>query len=205
MSEAPPIRVVGDVAHFPGSATGARHLVWWGNLGFMLIEGTAFLLAGGAYLYLMGHSPGWPPQGDGLPDLLGGTVFTLCLLASELPNRWLSAQAKAKNERHVRLGSLLMTGLGLILIGIRALELGHLNVRWDQDAYGSVVWMLMVLHTSHVATDLGDTGVQMVWLFTHEIGDDQYADVSDNCNYWTFVVLAWLPIYILVYWMPRWV
>jgi len=205
MSGPPRVRVVGDVSHFPRSASGARHLVWWGNLGFMLIEGTAFLLAGGAYLYLINHSPSWPPAGDKLPDLLWSTVFTLGLLASEIPNRWLSAQAKAKKEDRVRFGSLLMTFIGLVLVGIRAVELDHLNVRWDQDAYGSVVWMLMILHTSHLATDLGDTAVQMVWLFTHEIGDDQYADVSDNCNYWTFVVLAWLPIYVLLYWVPRWV
>ncbi|WP_419826024.1 hypothetical protein [Sphingomonas sp.] len=31
---------------------------------------------------------------------------------------------------------------------------------------------LMVLHTSHIVTDLGDTAVQSVWLYTHSVSDD---------------------------------
>ena len=56
---------------------------------------------------------------------------------------------------------------------------------------------------SGVITDLGDTAVQAAWLFTHEVGDDQFADVEDNANYWTFVVVTWLPIYALIYWATR--
>ena len=63
--------------------------------------------------------------------------------------------------------------------------------------------MLLVLHTSHLLTDIGDTAVQSVWLYTHEVGDDQFADVEDNSNYWTFVVISWLPIAALVYLAPR--
>lgn len=202
MSERP-THPLGDLASLPNSATGPAHLVWWGNFGFMLIEGTAFVLAAGAYLYLMARSPAWPPAGDGRPDLLWGTIFTLTLLTSEIPNLFLLRKAKEKDARATRLLALTMVTCGLLLAGLRAAEFAHLNVRWDQDAYGSVVWMLMVLHTTHIVTELGETGVQTLWLFTHEIGDDQFADMEDDSNYWTFVVLAWLPIYVLVYWLPR--
>jgi heme/copper-type cytochrome/quinol oxidase subunit 3 len=198
-----PTHPLGDLASLPTSATGPAHLVWWGNFGFMLIEGTAFVLAAGAYLYLMARSPAWPPAGDGRPDLLWGTIFTLTLLTSEIPNLFLLRKAKEKDARATRLLALTMVTCGLLLAGLRAAEFAHLNVRWDQDAYGSVVWMLMVLHTTHIVTELGETGVQTLWLFTHEIGDDQFADMEDDSNYWTFVVLAWLPIYVLVYWLPR--
>jgi len=200
-----PVRVTGDLSALPGSASGAKHVVWWGNFGFMLIEGMAFLLAGACYLYLIGRSPSWPPPGDALPDLTWSSIFTAALVASQAPNLWLLRESKRKREKPVRWLALAMTGIGIGLVALRAVELGHLNVRWDHDAYGSVVWMLMVLHTSHIATELGETGVQTVWLFTHEIGDDQYSDVEDDSNYWSFVVLAWLPIYLLVYWVPRWV
>lgn len=63
----------------------------------------------------------------------------------------------------------------------------------------------MILHTTHLLTDLGDTAVQSLWLFTHEIGEEQFSDVHDNADYWTFVVLCWLPVYALVYWAPRWI
>jgi heme/copper-type cytochrome/quinol oxidase subunit 3 len=198
-----PIRVVGDLGALPRSATGPAHLVWWGNFGFMLIEGMAFVLAAGCYFYLIGRNPTWPPPGDAMPDFFWGTIFTLILLASEVPNLVLLRMSKREDAKWVRWLALLMVAIGVTLAVVRAMEFAHLNIVWDHDAYGSVVWMLMVLHTTHIITELGETGVQTVWLFTHEIGEDQFADVEDDSNYWTFVVLAWLPIYGMIYWLPR--
>ncbi|MBV9748206.1 MAG: cytochrome c oxidase subunit 3 [Acetobacteraceae bacterium] len=203
MTPARPIEIVGDLSRLPTSDSGPRHLVWWGNIGFMAIEGTGFVLAIGVYLYLVTQSPAWPPTGDRPPDLMWGVVFTLGLLASEVPNLWVLRKARSHDARGVRIGTAVMTLIGALLLIPRGFEFAHLNVPWYRDAYGSALWMVMVLHTSHIVTDLGDTAVQAVWLFTHEIGDDQFADVEDNANYWSFVVLAWLPIYGLLYWLPR--
>jgi heme/copper-type cytochrome/quinol oxidase subunit 3 len=197
------VEIVGDLSTLPGAAMGPRSLVWWGTLGFMLIEGMGFLLAGGAYIYLRGQAQAWPPPGDRPPDLAMGMLFTVLLLLSELPNRWVAARAKAQDAPAVRFGLVLMTVIGLGLMGVRALEFAHLNVRWDHDAYGSLVWLLMVLHTTHVLTDLGDTGVLGACLITHDVSESMFSDANDNAGYWTFVVLSWLPIYALVYWAPR--
>jgi heme/copper-type cytochrome/quinol oxidase subunit 3 len=171
----------------------------------MLIEGTAFALAIGAYFYLQSQSPTWPPGGDAPPGLLWSGLFTAALLASQLPNRWVCKKARQQDSRGVRSGTLLMALLGILLLAIRGFELAHLNVRWDHDAYGSVIWMLMVLHTSHLVTELGETAVQSVWLYTHRIETDQFSDVQDNSEYWSFVVFAWVPIYLILYWVPRWI
>lgn len=204
MTEARPIRRVGDLSGLPSSAEGARHLIWWGNISFMLIEGTGFLLAIGAYLYLQSQSPHWPPQGDRLPDLGWSGIFTIGLVLSALPNHWLLRQTRAKDVRRVRIGILLMTLISLALTVVRGFEWRHLGVRWDHDAYGSVVWMLLLLHTTHVLTDLAENAVLTAWLYTHQVGDDQFCDVEDDVNYWNFVIIAWLPIYALLYWVPRW-
>ncbi|SFK47950.1 Heme/copper-type cytochrome/quinol oxidase, subunit 3 [Sphingomonas sp. NFR04] len=203
MSDARPYKIVGDVSDLPESASGAKHLVWWGNIGFMAIEGTAFALAAGTYLYLMSQTHGWPPAGTRPPDLLWPAVLTLGLFLSEIPNLWVRRRAIAKDEWSVRFGTLGMTILGLLLLIPRGIEFAHLNVHWSDNAYGSLTWMLIILHTSHLITDIGDTAVQAVWLFTHEVGDDQFADVEDNANYWTFVVLSWLPVGALIYLAPR--
>lgn len=198
-----PAKLVGSLSGLPDSARGPASLAWWGNLGFMLIEGTAFALAIGAYLYLQSRTAGWPPPGDAPPDLLWGSVFTVLLLASVFPNWWVHRRARAQSARGVRIGAVMMDVIGLILLGVRGIEFGHLNIRWEHDAYGSVIWLLMILHASHIVTQLGETLVQTAWLHTHTIGEDQFADVEDNANYWNFVVLAWLPIYVLVYLWPR--
>jgi heme/copper-type cytochrome/quinol oxidase subunit 3 len=194
--------VVGDLSHLPDTAIGPRNLVWWGTLGFMLIEGVAFLLAAGVYLYLRGRAGPWPPSSPP-PDLAWGTAFTVLLLLSEIPNRWIDRRARAHDARAVRIGLVVMAVLGVALMVLRAFEFAHLNVRWDHDAYGSAAWMLILLHAVHVLTDLADTIVLGVCLFTRPIGPSHFADVDDNAGYWSFVVLTWLPIYALVYWGPR--
>jgi cytochrome c oxidase subunit 3 len=205
MSETPaPVEIVGDIAALPTYEFGPGGLIWWGTLGFMLLEGAGFVLAAGAYLYIAGQTPQWPPAGDAAPSLWGGTAFTLVALASLIPNFWLEAKARAQSEVAVRWGALLITLIGVVLLAIRAWEFTQLNVRWDHDAYGSLVWLLLFLHATHVLTDLGDTAVLTLWLFTHQPDGRQYVDVKDNAGYWTFVVVSWLPLYALIYWGPRW-
>lgn len=203
MSPSRSIRIVGDLSTLPESASGPRHLVWWGNIGFMVIEGTGFALAAAAYLYLMTQAPVWPPKGDALPGLLWSAIFTIGLLLSAVPNVWVLRCARKKHLGGVRWGTLAMAVIAALLFIPRAFEFAHLGISWHQDAYGSIVWTLLVLHTTHVVTDWFDTVVLGVWLFTHEVGDDQFADVEDNSNYWTFVILCWLPVYALIYWAPR--
>ena len=44
-----------------------------------------------------------------------------------------------------------------------------LNTRWDSDAYGSAVWMLMGLHTTHLVTEAYDSLVRdiLTHVFMH--------------------------------------
>jgi heme/copper-type cytochrome/quinol oxidase subunit 3 len=130
-------------------------------------------------------------------------LFITVLLLSEIPNVLTRRAALAQNERATQLGVVVMSLLGVVLVVLRALELHALNVRWDDNAYGSIVWALLFLHTTHVVTDLGDTIVLAIFTFTHEVDTDRFSDAADNCMYWHFVVIAWLPIYALVYWVPR--
>ena len=44
-----------------------------------------------------------------------------------------------------------------VLVAIRFYEFTQLNVRWDQNAYGSITWIILGLHAAHLLTDLGDT------------------------------------------------
>ena len=203
MSEAGQAQVVGDLSSLPTTAFGLKSVVGWGTLNFMMIEGSGFALAAAAYIYLGTQTHPWPPRGDALPSLIWSGVFTALLVLTEIPNRWLAARARKGDEKGTRLGLLLMCALGVVLTVVRGIGLAHLGVRWSDDAYGSVVWMLMILHTSHVLTDLGDSIVILVWLYTHKVGENQYSDVVDNCSYWDFVILTWVPIYLLVFWAPR--
>jgi hypothetical protein len=64
-------------------------------MGMALIEGTVFALAIGAYLYLCTRLPSWPPDGVAPPALRWGSVNTVVLAASLIPNEL----AKRAGER----------------------------------------------------------------------------------------------------------
>ncbi len=200
-----PVQFVGDLAELPSHAFGHRSLTWWGTIGFMVIEGTAFALALATYFFLMSQEQDWPPPPFDAPDLIAGTLFTLVMLASEIPNTMVKHAAEHGRLREVRKLLPVMLAIGMVLFVIRAFEFASLNVFWYDNAYGSIMWALLVLHTVHLLTDYIDTAVLAGLMHTkHGIEGRRFVDVSENAMYWRFVWLAWLPIYMLVYWVPRW-
>lgn len=196
----------GDLSTLPTHAFGHRALTWWGVMAFFLIEGTFFLLAIATYFYLMNQEQMWPPAPFLPPDLLAGTLFTLLMLVSEVPNTILKKAAEKGQLRQVRYLLVAMSAIGAVLLVLRGFEFASLNVLWSDNAYGSIVWTLLFLHATHIATDWGDTVVLAGLMFTeHGMEGRRFVDVSENAIYWRFVWLAWLPIYLLLYWLPRWV
>jgi heme/copper-type cytochrome/quinol oxidase subunit 3 len=193
-----------DLAPLPTYAFGHRSLTWWGILAFFLIEGTAFALAIAAYFYLMNQERFWPPPPFLPPNLLAGTLFTILILISEIPNTLIKLAAEKEDLPRVRKLLLVASAFGLVLLVIRAFEFNSLNVLWYQNAYASAIWLLLVLHTTHIATDVVDTLVLAALMHTaHGVEGRRMVDCSENSIYWRFVWLLWLPIYALIYWLPR--
>jgi heme/copper-type cytochrome/quinol oxidase subunit 3 len=196
-------RIVADVSHLPTHGFGPDTTTWWGTLCFMALEGTGFALAVGAYLYLMALAPQWPLNAV-LPNIWPGSFVALVLLASVPLNHVMSRWARKEELRKVQFGLVAMSALGIAPLIVRGFEFPALNVRWDDNAYGSVVWFLLGLHTTHLLTDVVDTLVLTVLMFTrHGRNGRRFSDVYDNAFYWDFVVLSWLPIYAILYWLPR--
>ena len=193
-----------DLEPLETHAFGNRSLTWWGIVAFFLIEGTAFALAIAAYFFLMSWDHAWPPPPLNPPDLLAGTLFTIVILLSEIPNTLIKWAAEKYELPRVRGLLMLMSLIGLVLLVVRACEFNSLNVFWYQNAYGSAIWMLLVLHTTHIVTDWVDTLVLAALMFTpHGTEGRRFVDCSENAVYWRFVWLCWLPIYALIYWLPR--
>lgn len=194
--------VVRNLAELPTYGFGPQSGPWWGAMGFIAIEGMGFAIAIGAYLYLYAVNPTWP-IGASPPDLWPGTAEVIVFLLSIIPNEWTSRAAHQHDLAKARMGLVLISLIGIVLLVLRGFEFAHLNTRWDNSAYGSVVWFILGLHTTHLATDLGDTVVLTVLMFTRHARPKRFSDITDNVFYWNFVVLAWLPLYFLLDWMPR--
>ena len=192
-----------DVSTLPPGAFGSRALTFWGTLGIVVIEGTAFALAIGAYFFLATRAPVWPPDGVAPPDLRWGTLNTLILLASLIPNELTRRAGEHVDLGRVRIWMVVCLAFAATFNVVRAFEFANLNVAWNRDAYGSIVWLLLGLHTTHIVTDFLDSAVLTALMFKGPIEEHRFVDVEENAVYWYFVVLTWLPIYGVIYWAPR--
>ncbi len=191
-----------DVSQLPTFAFGQRSILWWATLGMCLIEGTAFVVMGAAYIFLKWRVPDWPP-GVAPPELGWATATTALTLVSILPNELTKRAAEKLDLAKIRLWIVVTAVFGTAVCITRALEFTVLNCWWDTNAYGSIVWTLLGIHTAHVVTDLLDTIVLTVMLFTAPLDATRFVDVSENAFYWYFVVFTWMPIYALLYIAPR--
>lgn len=191
-----------DVSGLPTYAYGNRSLMWWGTLGMILIESTVFALAIVTYFYLRERSYQWPPHGSA-PALIYGTLNTWVLLVSLIPNQWTKKMAEQENLRGVRIGLTVCVLFSVAFVILRGFEFGALHTSWNDSAYGSIVFGLLILHTIHLVTDLIDSIVLAVLMFTGPLSGRRFVDVSENAFYWYFVVGSWLLIYATVYWAPR--
>jgi cytochrome c oxidase subunit 3 len=191
-----------DVSQLPSYAFGPRATMWWGTFGVIGIEGMAFALALASYFYLRSQATAWP-LGVPPPDVGWGIANVAILVASVVPNHWTKRAAEAHDLRRVRAGMVVCIAFALAFLIVRVFEFRAFHVGWDYNAYGSLVWFLLGLHTVHLVTDFIDTLVLAVLMFTGPLEGRRFADVADNAVYWDFVVLAWLPIHFTLYWVPR--
>jgi cytochrome c oxidase subunit III len=197
-------RFTDDLSELPTSKFGTSSLTWWGILGFMVIEGAGFALAFAAYFFIMGHEQGWPPEARKAPELLYGTLFTIIILLSEYPNTLIKKAARARDVPTIRILMPVMIAVGVLLLVVRGFEFNNLNCRWTDDAYSSIIWAILLLHTVHILTDWMDTIVLWALMMTN-LGWEprRLVDTDKNSLYWRYVWLLWLPIYAMIYWVPR--
>jgi len=192
-----------DVAPLPTFAFGNRGLIWWGTVGFMVIEGSMFVIGIVVYFYLRLKVTDWPPSLPN-PDLRYGTINLAVVLASIVPAVISKKAAEKFDLPRARLWLMVLILFGLASVVLRAFEYTTLNCRWDDNAYGSIVWVLLSMHTIHVATDVVDSIVLAVLTFTYPMTGPRFVDLSENSLYWYFIVAWWTPIYLTIYWAPRW-
>jgi cytochrome c oxidase subunit III len=199
------LRGVMDLRGLPDVVFGPRDIMWWGTLGFVLIEGFTLALCAAAYIYVTQNFATWPPENTPLPSLVAPSVQVLVMLASLIPARWTARAAKRYDLGAVRIGLTIATAFALAIVGLRAWELlVSLNVKWDTNAYGSVQWLVLGAHATLLAVELVEIGGMTLIFWLAPVEEKHMSDVADMVFYWFFMILSWLPLYVLCFWLPRW-
>jgi heme/copper-type cytochrome/quinol oxidase subunit 3 len=191
-----------DVAHLPSHAFGHKAPLWWGVMLAVTIESTVFVLLWACLLYLRMQEATWPPWGWSAPKTLYGTVSLVLILISAWPMYRIQVAARVLDKSTVLRMLSLFFMLSLAYVPVRYLEFVGLQVKWDSNAYGSIVWALLTLHTVHFATSVAETGMIAAYVFTHPLDPKHGLDLEVTALYWYFVVLSFVPNYVLLYLGP---
>jgi cytochrome c oxidase subunit III len=197
-----PQQSLGNVEALPTVTFGHRSLMWWGTLGFMVIEGWTLALIVAMYFYVRQNFHTWPPLRTPLPSLLIPTINTVIMIASMVPAYVADRAARRLDVGAVKLWLLLTTLISLPIPVLRWYELWALNVRWDTNVYGSAAWLIVGTHATLLLIDVADTIGLTLFYWLKRMPIKAMSDVSDNSFYWYFMVLIWVPLYLIVYLGP---
>jgi heme/copper-type cytochrome/quinol oxidase subunit 3 len=194
---------LGSVANLPTVTFGQRSLMWWATVGFMVIEGWTLALITGMYFYIRQNYQTWPPLGIRYPSLLVPTINLVVLIVSLVPAWLVDRAARRLDLGGVRLWLLVTSIVSIPIPVLRWYEFWALNVRWDTTAYGTAAWTIVGTHAALLLLDVFDTIGLTLFYWFKRMPVKAMSDVSDNSFYWYFMVLIWIPLYLIVYVGPR--
>lgn len=200
-----PQQSLGDVTELPTVTFGHRSIMWWGTVGFMVIEGWTLALIVAMYFYVRQNFVTWPPLVHGRlpnPSLLIPTINLAVMLVSVIPAALSERAARRLDLGGVKLWMLVTSIISLAIPVLRWYELWALNVRWDSNAYGTAAWTIVGTHATLLLLDVADTVGLTLFLWLKKMPVKTFSDVVDNQLYWYFMVGIWIPIYLIVYLGP---
>lgn len=195
--------VLVDVGHLPTLVSGRSATVWWAMILMIAIEATVFGTLIASFLYLSLFEPAWPPPGVDLPKLALPTINTGVLLLSSVSMRYGDRGMMHGSVRRLLVGISGAIALGVLFLVLKVVEYSTVDYHWDDHAYGSIVWLIIGFHSLHVLSLVLKSLVVAAIAWRGYFDAHRYLGVQVNGLYWHFVVLVWLPLYVVLYWSPR--
>jgi cytochrome c oxidase subunit 3 len=199
-----------DVSELPAVAFDTQAPTWWGNFLMMSIETMTVALLITSYFYTSQNYEQWPPRSvDGLPpvhnpmpDPTIGTWLVALLTIATIPMIWADKGAHRVQKFPVLAGLSLATLAGGAALVLRFYEFSSLKCHWDDNAYASIVWGLLVLHLLYIVLEVGEAALNILWVALHGLDEKLAIDVTLSTEYWYWTVAMALVIYIVIYWAP---
>ena len=188
-----------DVSDLPLETADSRALLWWGNLGMLAIEGTMFAMLIATWLYLKTANLDWPPHNLRLPPLLWPSIGLALLIVSAFFMYGLADRGALRGDlSSIKIGHAICIAIGIAFLVIRWKDVAALGFKWSDHAYGSMVWTCIGMHTFHMLSATGETIALLVYESVRPVTKKQLLDIRCTCVYWYFVVIAWIPFYVLI-------
>ena len=192
-----------DVSHLPPYEISTQAPLWWGQALLAVIELTMFSLLIASFFYMRLQLDVFPPPGDQFPHVLLPTLALIPLLASVVGSHWATESAKKNDRRGMALGLGLNLVLAAVFLAMRIVEWHSFNFSYKADLFGSYMWGFLALHSFDYVASMIETLVLLVIVVSGRYGEKQRLGVHVDSVIWYFVVAIWIPLYIVMYWGPR--
>lgn len=193
-----------DVRALPRFQRGNEAPLWWGIVLLIAIEATVVANFVASYLYLRMEAPQWPPAGIEPPPLLWPTI-SLVLLLSSCVTMWLAGRFINQDRRWPFVAAIWASvALDSLVLLLRWWQFEQFQVGMRASAYGSILWTITGFHFVHVVSAVIGTAVVGVLGMLGFFNSKRQIAVVVDTMYWYFVSIAWVPFYLVLYWVPRW-
>ena len=204
-------RRVLDVADLPAIGFDYKSPLWWGNALLLFIETAMFgILIAIYFTVAMNTNPFPPPRVDRLPVIYNAVpgltlpvIGYAILLVSLIPGILLDKAARKRKAGAVKVLVLITLAFNLAAIIVRYYEFDSLHFKWNDNAYGSITWMILGMHMLHLFVMICEDGYLAVWTFKNELDDKHALDLTVMAVYWYWIVAMWTVMFPILYIYPR--
>ena len=200
-----------DVSNLPSTVFDYKAPLWWGNTLLLFIETAMFgILIAIYFTVAMNLNPFPPPRVDQypvlydpVPDLTLPIIGLVILLFSLVPGIMLDMAARKRQGGKVKILILITLAFNIAALIVRYYEYDSLHFKWNDNAYGSITWMILGMHMLHLFVMLCEDGYLAIWTWTRDLDDKHALDLSVMAIYWYWIVGIWVLLFSIVYIFPR--
>lgn len=183
---------------------GRRAPVWWAMMVLVAIETTVFATLISSYFYLRFMVPDWPPMNLPLPDLPLPIINTGVLVTSSffifLANRSVARGEMRKLKIYLCVGVV----MEIVFFIIKIIMSGGSGFDWGTHAYGSIFFTINWLHTAHVGVAIIIGCVATTLALRDFFTAENRLGIQALNIYFQFVAVIWLPVFVVLFLVPRW-
>jgi cytochrome c oxidase subunit 3 len=200
-----------DASGLPPIAFDTHSTIWWGNTLLLMIESAMFGILIALYFNVMQNtSPFPPPRIDQLPVLYGSApdltlpvAGLVVLLVSLVPGIWVDLSARRRNAPQIMIGLVITLAFNIAAFVIRYYEFDSLHFKWNDNAYGSITWMILGMHLLHIIVLGCEDLYLLAWTLIKGVDDKHALDLTVTAVYWYWIVGVWVVIFPIIYILPR--
>jgi len=177
---------------------------FWGMVTLIATEATLFLALIATYFFLRASAPAWPLGGIEPPELgARAWIFTGLLLGSSIPIFFADAAITRNRLGVVKTSLFISAVMGTAFLVNTIFEFRELHFGWDTNAYGSIYYVTVGLHATHVAVGLLISAVVQYKVWRGLLDAEHHTSLEVYSLYWHFVDAVWIFVFATFFISPH--